>query len=95
MLLYEGSMPYLLCYGQKDKQLTAVVEYVEFGEVIGTEAHPLANHIHELWDLGDYGGLRADVEGRLAVVHHRAIVIGNIQSAGLCVIACFEVVLFT
>lgn len=46
-------------------------------------------------NLGDDGGLRACAEGRLTVVHHRAIVIRNPKGAGNCVVVRVEVVLFS
>lgn len=73
--------------------LTAVVETVELAEVAGAEAHPLANHVQEVRDLGDDGGFRAGVEGRFAVVHDGAVVVGNAQSTGRRVLTGFEVVL--
>lgn len=90
-------MSHLLFAGQNDRLrlLTAVVETVELGEVTGAEPHPLTDHIHEVGDLGDDGGIGVDAEGRLAVVHYRAVVIGNAQSAGHCVVVFSEVVLFT
>jgi len=75
--------------------LTASVEAVELGEVTVTEAHPLTDHVHEVGDLGDDAGLGGDVEGRLAVVHHRAVVVGDAETAGQRVVIRFEVVLFT
>lgn len=76
-------------------RLTAFVEAVELAEVAGAEAHPLTNHVQEVWDLGDDGGFRASAEGRFAVVHDGAVVVGNTKSTGHCVITCSEVVFFT
>lgn len=48
-----------------------------------------------MWNIGDDCGLRACVEGRLTVVHNRAIVIRNPKGAGNGVVICVEVVLFS
>lgn len=42
----------------------------------------MTNHVQEVWDLGDDGGFRAGVEGCFAVVHDRAVVVGNTESTG-------------
>ena len=73
---------------------TAVVEPVEFQKIAVTELHALANHVHELGDLGDDGGGGAFVEGVLAVVHHGAVVVGHVQIAGPRVVVRVEIVLF-
>ena len=72
--------------------LTAVVQAVELKQVAVAELHPLADHVHELRDLGDDGGVRGDVKRRLAVVHHRAVVVGHAQGTGHLVVVLVEVV---
>lgn len=73
-------------------ELTAVVEAVELEQVVIAELHALADNVHELWDLGDDGGRLGHVERRLAVVHHRAVVVGHAQGTGRLVVVLVEVV---
>lgn len=82
-----------IIWDPKGRRLTAVVETVELAEVASAEAHPLTDHVQKLWDLGDDGGCRAGTEGRFAVVHDGAIVVGDTESTGHRVVTYFEVVL--
>ncbi len=52
------------------ESVTAVVESAELEQVAGAELHALADHVAEGRDPGDDGGLRAVLEGFLAVMHH-------------------------
>jgi len=61
------------------EKLTAIVQPVQFLEIIIAEIHSLSYYIHEVWYVSDDGGFGSIPEGILAVVHHRIIVIGNIQ----------------
>lgn len=59
--------------------LTAIVQTVQFLEIIITEIHSLPYNIHEVWYVSDDGGFSSISECVFAVVHHRIVVIGNIQ----------------
>lgn len=61
------------------EKLTAVVQPVQFLEVVLTEIHSLSYDIREVWYVGEDGGLSSIPECSLAVVHHRIVVIRNIQ----------------
>lgn len=61
------------------EKLTAIVQPVQFLEIIITEIHSLSYYIHEVWYVCDDGGFGSISECILAIVHHRSIVIGNIQ----------------
>lgn len=61
------------------EKLTAVVQPVQFLEVVLTEIHSLPYDINEVWYVGDDGGISSIPECSLAVVHHRIVVIGNVQ----------------
>lgn len=61
------------------EKLTAIVEPVQFPEIVIAEVHSLSYYIHEFWDVGDDGGLSSVPEGIFAVVQHGSVVIGNIQ----------------
>lgn len=61
------------------EKLTAIVQPVQFLEIIITEIHSLSYYIHEVWYVCDDGGFSSISECILAIVHHRSIVIGNIQ----------------
>ncbi len=75
--------------------LTAVIEAVKLEQVTVTELHSLADHIHEIRDLGDNGGLSAISEGIFTVVHHGIVVVRHTQRAGGGVIVGVKVVFFT
>lgn len=75
------------------KSFTAVVESVEFEQVAVAELHALTNHVAEGRDPGDDGGLRALLEGFLAVMHHGSVVVGNVQGTGCAVVVFVEVML--
>lgn len=77
------------------EKLTAVVEPVQFLEVVLTEIHSLSYDINEVWYVGDDGGLRSILECSLAVVHHRIVVIGNIQEVWSFIIIFIEIMFFT
>lgn len=61
------------------EELTAIVQPVQFLEVVLAEIHSLSYDINEVWYVGDDGGLSPIPECSLAIVHHRIVVIGNIQ----------------
>lgn len=77
------------------EKLTAIVQPVQFLEIIITEIHPLSYNIHELWYVSDDGGFGSIPECILAIVHHRSIVIGNIQEVWCFIIIFVEIVIFT
>lgn len=78
----------------KCRSRTAVVQPVQLEEVRVAEVHPLADHIHEVWDPRHDGGLRPVPEGRLAVVHDRCVIIGHVQRVGDLVVIGVKIVLF-
>lgn len=77
------------------EKLTAVVQPVQFLEVVLTEIHSLSYDINEVWYVGDDGGLSSIPECSLAVVHHRIVVIGNIQEVWCFIIIFIEIMFFT
>ncbi len=77
------------------ESVTAVVESAELEQVAGAELHALADHVAEGRDPGDDGGLRALLEGFLAVMHHGSVVVGNVESTGRAVVVFVEVMLLT
>lgn len=77
------------------ESVTAVVESVELEQVAVAELHALADHVAEGRDPGDDGGLRAVLEGFLAVMHHGSVVVGNVQGAGSAVVVFVEVMLLS
>lgn len=77
------------------EKLTAIVQLVQFLKVVLAEIHSLAYDIQELWYVGDDGGLCSIPECSLAVVHHRIVVIGNIQEVWSFIIIFIEIMFFT
>ena len=77
------------------EKLTAIVQPVQFLEIIITEIHSLSYYIHEFWYVSDDGGFSSVPECILAIVHHRSIVIGNIQRVRCCIIIFYEIMIFT
>lgn len=75
--------------------LTAIVEPVQFLEIIITEIHSLSYNIHEVWYVSDDGGFSSIPECVFAVVHHRSVVIGNIQGVWYFIIVFIEIMTCT
>lgn len=77
------------------EKLTAVVQPVQFLEVVLTEIHSLPYDINEVRYVGDDGGISSIPECSLAVVHHRIVVIGNVQEVWSFIIIFIEIMFFT
>lgn len=61
------------------EKLTAIVQLIQFLKIIITEIHPLSYYIHEVRYVCYDGWFSSIPESSFAIVHHRCIVIGNIQ----------------
>lgn len=74
---------------------TAIVQPIQFLEIIIAEIHALPYYIHEVWYVRYNCWFSPVPECSLAIVHHRRIVIGNVQGVWCFIIVFIEIMFFT